>query len=81
MQFVVISVRSAVGSSRFRCAARSVRLDISQRAARAVCRFLRVGRTFRFDLVRSGFASGRHASVVSTPAHMRWASFTRRAVA
>ena len=68
-RFVAISVRSAFGSSRF------------QRTVPAVSRFLRVGRTFRFALARSEFASGEHAGVVSAPARMRWVSFTRRVVA
>ena len=59
-RFVTTSVCSAVGSSRF------------QRTAPAVRRFLKVGRTFRFALARSEFASGEHASVVSAPARLRW---------
>ena len=43
-----------------------------QRTAPAVRRFLKVGRTFRFALARSEFASGEHASVVSAPARLRW---------
>ena len=58
--FVAISVRSTFGLSQFR------------RAAPAVRRLLRVGRTLRFALARSGFGSGVHASVVSAPARMRW---------
>ena len=101
MQFVAISVCSALGSSRFQCAALAVRLDFGaqrsrfvaisvrsafgssrfQRTARVVRRFLRVGRTSRFDLARSGFVSGEHASVVSAPARVRWVSFTRTVVA
>ena len=68
-RLAAILVRTAFGSSRF------------QRASHAVRRFLRVGRTFRFALARSGFASGEHASVVSAPARMRWVSFTRRVIA
>ena len=48
-RFVLISVRSTFGSSRF------------QQAAPAVRRFLRVGRTFCFALASRGFASGEHA--------------------
>ena len=59
-RFVAISVRSTFGLSQF------------LRAAPAVRRFLRVGRTFRFALAHSGFGSGEHASAVSAPARMRW---------
>ena len=45
-RFVAILVRSVFGSSRFQCTARVVR------------RFPRVGRTFRFDSVRSGSLQG-----------------------
>ena len=63
-------MRSVLGSSRLRCAARSVRLDfIAQRLRFAG---LKVGRTFRFALARSEFASGEHASDVSAPARLRW---------
>ena len=68
-RFVATSVCSALGSSRF------------QRTAPAVRRFLKVGRTFRFALARSEFASGEHTSVVSAPARLRWVSLTRRVVA
>ena len=68
-RYVKTLVRSAFGSSQF------------QRTASAVRRFLRVGRTFRFALARSEFASGGHASVVSAPARMRWVSFMTRVVA
>ena len=67
-RFVAISVRSAFSSSRF------------QRAVPAVRRFLRVGRTFRFALALSEFASGENTSVVSALVRMRWVSFTRRVV-
>ena len=79
MRFVVISARSALGSSRF-SAQRVWFVSISARTP-AVRRFLRVSRTFRFALARSEFASGEHAGVVSAPVHRRWVSFTRRVVA
>ena len=68
-RFVAILVRSAFGLSQFR------------RTAPVVRRFRRVGRTFRFDLARSGFASGEHACVVSAPERIWWVSFTSRGVA